>query len=304
MAEPLVSITLTVYNGERFLSSALDSILAQDYNNFELIILDNLSTDRTREICLKYAQRDKRIRYILDEKLRNANDGANHIASFATGKYYMLVCDDDRWESSYITKLVSILESNSDIGLIYSGGYFMNIRGENIRRMCSATEKLLLRANSKFLNFCSYLILRNVIPILFGIYRTEVLRKTLPFVTFDASVADSDNLFVLKLLASTNVFLVDEPLFYYRIYIGHERWIDPKYGVHVENISKLHSGINAFKHELKLSLEILKIVKKSDFNFFAKLFLGLFIFAVSFICFFVKPFFRYMKKILVSYGKR
>ena len=60
---PLVSIGLPVYNGERFIQRALDSLLAQDYSNWELIISDNASTDRTGELCLACQAKDGRVHY-------------------------------------------------------------------------------------------------------------------------------------------------------------------------------------------------------------------------------------------------
>ena len=63
--KPLVSICIPVFNGQRFLCQALESLLAQDYENIEVVVLDNISTDDTREICLSYANRDARLRYIL-----------------------------------------------------------------------------------------------------------------------------------------------------------------------------------------------------------------------------------------------
>ena len=66
--KPLVSIGMPVYNSEQHIRQALDSVLAQDYEHFELIISDNASTDRTREVCLEYAARDKRIRYYQNER--------------------------------------------------------------------------------------------------------------------------------------------------------------------------------------------------------------------------------------------
>lgn len=66
--EPLISIGLPVYNGERHIRQALDSLLAQNYGDFELIISDNASTDETQQICLEYAARDERIRYYRNER--------------------------------------------------------------------------------------------------------------------------------------------------------------------------------------------------------------------------------------------
>jgi glycosyltransferase involved in cell wall biosynthesis len=63
MSKPLVSMGLPVYNGERYIRQAIDSLIAQDYENFELIISDNASTDSTKDICEEYARNDKRIKY-------------------------------------------------------------------------------------------------------------------------------------------------------------------------------------------------------------------------------------------------
>ena len=64
----LVSIGLPVYNGEKFLKKRIDSILNQTYENFELIISDNASTDNTRKICESYTKQDSRIRYVCQQK--------------------------------------------------------------------------------------------------------------------------------------------------------------------------------------------------------------------------------------------
>src|SRR4051812_14299622 len=73
MKPPKLSIGLPVYNGENFLAQAVDSILAQDFRDFELIISDNASTDRTAEISRRYAESDPRVRYVRLE----TNQGAS-----------------------------------------------------------------------------------------------------------------------------------------------------------------------------------------------------------------------------------
>ena len=76
--KPLVSIGMLVYNGEMHIRQALDSLLAQEYENFELIISDNASTDRTQDICLEYAARDERIRYYRNETNMGALNPGSH----------------------------------------------------------------------------------------------------------------------------------------------------------------------------------------------------------------------------------
>ena len=73
---PRLSIGLPVFNGENYLAEAIDTLLAQTYTDYELIISDNASTDGTREICEKYAAKDERIRYL--RQPRNIGAAPNH----------------------------------------------------------------------------------------------------------------------------------------------------------------------------------------------------------------------------------
>ena len=95
---PLVSIGMPVYNSERFIRRALDSLLTQQYENFELIISDNASTDNTSKIAQEYAVCEKRI--ILDANSHNSGVIKNFIKvlRLAKGKYFMWAAADDFWE--------------------------------------------------------------------------------------------------------------------------------------------------------------------------------------------------------------
>ena len=92
---PLVSVGLFVYNGERFIEEALNSILNQTFTDFELIISDNASTDRTGEIARAYAKRDERIRYYRSEKNMGAGWNVRRVYELATGKYFKQAAVDD-----------------------------------------------------------------------------------------------------------------------------------------------------------------------------------------------------------------
>jgi glycosyltransferase involved in cell wall biosynthesis len=84
----LVSIGLPVYNAGQYLEEALDSILAQTFEDFELIISDNGSTDNTEAICWSYARRDQRIRYFRNETNLGAAWNFNRVFELASGKYF------------------------------------------------------------------------------------------------------------------------------------------------------------------------------------------------------------------------
>src|SRR3954471_8256298 len=92
---PLLSIGLSVYNGEPFIREALDSLLSQTFRDFELIVSDNASTDGTSEICEAYAARDSRVRYYRNEKNMGAGWNTRRVFSLARGQYFKwAACDD------------------------------------------------------------------------------------------------------------------------------------------------------------------------------------------------------------------
>src|SRR5438477_4178186 len=109
---PMVSVGLFVYNGERFIEGALNAILNQTFTDFELIISDNASTDRTGEIAEAYAQRDDRIRYYRSEKNMGAGWNARRVYELARGKYFRWAAVDDLLESDLLQRCVEALESD------------------------------------------------------------------------------------------------------------------------------------------------------------------------------------------------
>src|SRR3982751_485615 len=99
---PKVSIGLPVYNGELHLALALDSILAQTYGDFEIVISDNGSTDGTESICRRYAAADPRIRYERNETNRGAAWNYNHVFELSRGEYFKWMAHDDLIEPNYL----------------------------------------------------------------------------------------------------------------------------------------------------------------------------------------------------------
>jgi len=118
---PRVSVGLPVFNGERYLASAIASILAQDFADFELIVSDNASTDRTGEICREYARRDARVRYF--RNARNLGAGPNYDRCFrlARGEYFKWAAHDDRLAPDYLSRAVAALDAAPEAVLCTTG---------------------------------------------------------------------------------------------------------------------------------------------------------------------------------------
>lgn len=95
MAAPLVSIGMPVFNGAHFLQGAIESVLAQDFRDFELIIADNASTDETAEICKSYAAKDTRLKYVRHPKNIGAAKNYNYVFYCSSGTYFQWMAHDD-----------------------------------------------------------------------------------------------------------------------------------------------------------------------------------------------------------------
>ena len=99
---PRLSIGLPVYNGDRYLANALDALLGQSYKDFELIISDNASTDKTPEICRRYEKLDARVRYC--RQLRNIGSTPNHnfVVAEARGELFKWASYDDLYREIFL----------------------------------------------------------------------------------------------------------------------------------------------------------------------------------------------------------
>lgn len=108
--KPKVSVIMPVYNRERYLSQAIESVLNQTYQDFELIVVDDGSTDRSPEIIRKYAERDKRVRCAFHEKNRGVSAARNTALDMAKGEWIAVIDSDDAWHPERLEKLLRIAE--------------------------------------------------------------------------------------------------------------------------------------------------------------------------------------------------
>ncbi|MCA1995132.1 MAG: glycosyltransferase, partial [Coleofasciculus sp. S288] len=114
-----ISLIITVYNRERYLSAAIASVLFQTHRHFELLIWDDGSTDRSLDIALTYAKRDSRVRVVAAE---HQGEAASRKAAVeqTTGTYIGWVDSDDLLASTALQETVAVLDTNPDVGLVYT----------------------------------------------------------------------------------------------------------------------------------------------------------------------------------------
>ena len=125
----LVSIILPTYNGKRFLRESIESVINQTYKDWELIVVNDCSTDNTLQIIEEYAQKDNRIKYITNEINSKLPQSLNNGFKLAKGEYYTWTSDDNKYYPTAIEEMVQFLDTNNDVDLVSFNFNFINEAG-------------------------------------------------------------------------------------------------------------------------------------------------------------------------------
>jgi glycosyltransferase involved in cell wall biosynthesis len=181
-SKPLVSIGMPVYNAERFVRRALDELLAQDYQNFELIISDNASADATWQICQEYAARDARIKLYGHERHIGGRENFEAVLRLARGRYFMWAAADDGWHPTFLSTMVEELEAHPEAGTAMCALDLLNEEGQQIEtvRFAGADNPNQKTHYQMFLWFILPGRKKNNVFI-YGLSRRELIQNTFLF---------------------------------------------------------------------------------------------------------------------------
>lgn len=127
---PLVSVIIPCYNYGEFLGEAVDSVLNQTYQNFEIIIIDDGSTDNTKEVVKNFQKKDKRIGYYY-QKNKGPSAARNLGAAKSNGNYICFLDADDIFKKSHLGDSINFLEKNKDLSMVFSNARFFSDAGQN-----------------------------------------------------------------------------------------------------------------------------------------------------------------------------
>ncbi|MFH1453394.1 MAG: glycosyltransferase [Armatimonadota bacterium] len=202
---PKVSVIIPVYNAEKYIKRTIQSVLDQTYTDYEIIVVDDGSTDYSKEVLSSYGDK---VRYFY-QKNSGVSAARNRAIREAKGEYIALLDQDDLWYSQRLEKQIALLDKRPDTGIVYADCNYID-----------AEDKVLLRLFEKGRSYSGkvfeQLAIDNFIPIPTVLIKKEILDKTGLFLE-DYTFAEEYDLF-LRIARNHNVEFIDEVLAGYRIH--------------------------------------------------------------------------------------
>lgn len=196
----LVSIVLPIYNGEKYMRQSIDSVINQTYKNWELIIIDDCSSDNTPIIAKEYAKKDDRIRYYRNESNLKLPGGLNRGFSLSKGDYLTWTSDDNQYLPQAIEKMLFCMKEQK-VDLVYAGSEIVDEQGQHVSffKAESDTKRAIFGWNCVGACF---------------LYTREVYDKIGKYDENLFLVEDYD--YWLRVCSCFNAFGIDEMLYVYR----------------------------------------------------------------------------------------
>lgn len=228
-----VSVGVPVYNGERYLDEALESLAAQTYTDFDVVISDNASTDATEQICRSYVERDDRFQYHRQPVNRGAAWNFNEVAHLATSEYFKWASHDDLHAPTFLERCVEVLDAApDDVVLCYPKTIMIDAEQ---RQIGGFDDGLDLRSVQPSERFDAYLRNYRKSNAIFGLLRRKRLMKT----RLLGNYVSSDLVLLGEIVLNGQVWELPDELFYRRQHEGMSRvanttpeevtrWFDPE----------------------------------------------------------------------------
>lgn len=208
-----VSIGMPVYNAAPFLRTALDGVLGQTWGEFELVVVDNASTDESPDICADYARRDCRIRFHRNPVNIGANGNFMRVLQLAQQPYFMWASANDYFAPTFLEKAVPVLDARSDVVLCCARPRYFAGSPAHYREV---DDPMNIDTESPIERFKALLERITINNAMHGLIRADALRVTMPI----GNYYSSDNVMMAELALAGKFLQLPEPLFYRRFEQG------------------------------------------------------------------------------------
>lgn len=246
----MVSVVIPVYNGEKYIKAAINSVLKQTYSEIEIIAVDDGSLDNTMEIAKSFSQ----IRYYRQEN-KGVSASRNFGMSVARGDYIAFLDADDLYTPDKIEKQVNLLENNADIDVVYNDGTIVD---DNLKVIGTLKSEYVLENQADFL---ACLLFRQLVPVPASIMiRKKCMEDGILYNETYSNAEDYD--FIIRLAERYKFGYIPEPLYIYR---RHENNLTNAHGIQQKRELDVLKGLDFKKIE--------KIVEQSSFPLNEKRFL-------------------------------
>lgn len=234
---PHLSIGLPVFNGENYLAGALESLLAQTYGDFEIVISDNASTDGTESICRTCAALDQRIRYYRNGKNHGSAWNFNQVFALSSGEYFKWAAHDDLCAPEYLERCVAVLDRDPSVVLCHAWARVIDKQG---RALEDYTTRLNTDSPRPRDRFHDLVLVKNRCYEASGVIRAGALGAT----RLMGSYPVADRILLAELAFQGRFHEVPEYLFFPRSHPAqsvqalptqHQRavWFDPDQAGHI-----------------------------------------------------------------------
>lgn len=241
---PLVSIGLPVYNGEAFIAEAIETLLSQSFEDFEIIVSDNASTDATGAVVRKFVERDSRVRYVRQES--NLGAAANFNVAFAEsrGRYFKWAAHDDYVSDNFLQCCVDVLEADARVVLVYAKALDVNQDGTEIGPVYDTQTDLCGDADDIVERYHHFILDNHSCISIFGLIRRSVLERT-PLI--DRYVG-SDRVLLAELALHGKLIRLPDFMMYHREHEGRSTRAEPDLQERIGWFDPAKEGCKTYPH--------------------------------------------------------
>lgn len=171
---PKVTVGIMAYNEEKYLSQAIESILKQlDFSDYEILISDNASEDKTGQIAQEYADKHKNIRYVRHPQNLGALNNFNSLVKNAQGKYFVLAGAHDLWSPNFLFSLVQALDLDPQAVIAYAPTIWIDEDGKHLNKPTGFIDTSGSNVVERF-----NMVMWGNQHAMYGLYRLDALRRT------------------------------------------------------------------------------------------------------------------------------
>ena len=211
---PRISIAIATYNRGHLLGRTLESLLAQTFDDFELILSDDASADATPDVCARFAAADPRVRYVRNDTRLGLGGNCSRVLAMTAGEFVVLAGDDDVYHARFLERLLAVMVRYPSVAVAACGIDMIDHDGRVVRRM---NQHFAAEPLSSGLRTANRMLWRGYGNLMTGMYRRTVMEQTLLYRPVRADEWDEiDMLFLFEMALRGDVVSIPDVLLYKR----------------------------------------------------------------------------------------